>query len=268
MNTSNQPRPLISLVGAGPGDPELITVKGLARLREADVILHDALISPALLREARRDARIIDVGKRHGQQRIRQGEIHALLIRHAQAGRFVVRLKGGDPFVFGRGGEEAEALEAAGIPYEVIPGVSSAVAAPASAGIPLTHRTCAASFAVVTGHRKQGNGTISQDWEALSRIDTLVILMGMHNLARITAALIAAGRAADTPAAVIQWGTTPQQVVVTGKLQDIAARAGHLSPPATIVIGDVVRQVEAARQSPRLTDYEPYLNAGRTVLQR
>jgi len=240
MNRCNFIRPLVSLVGAGPGDPELITVKGLARLQEADVVLHDALIAPALLQHAPHSAKIIDVGKRHGQHRIHQQDIHALLIQHARAGQFVVRLKGGDPFVFGRGGEEAEALEAAGIPYEVIPGVSSTIAVPACAGIPLTHRRYAASFAVVTGHRKQGVEAIQQDWGALARMDTLIILMGMRNLAQIAGELISAGRAPDTPVAVIQWGTTPRQKVVTGSLGDITDRAREMSPPATIVIGEVV----------------------------
>lgn len=232
--------PLVALVGAGPGDPELITVKGLARLQEADVVLYDALISPVLLEHARCGAKLIDVGKHPGVPHISQEAIHALLIQRARAGQRVVRLKGGDPFVFGRGGEETEALHAAGIAFEVIPGVSSALAVPACAGIPVTHRECATSFAVVTGHRKQGAQGASQDWDALARMDTLVVLMGMRNLPQITAELMSAGRAPATPAAVIQWGTTPQQRVVTGTLADIAERACEFSAPATIVIGEVV----------------------------
>lgn len=249
MSSYNLVRPLVSLVGAGPGDPELITVKGLARLLEADVVVYDALISPQLLEHARCGAKMVDVGKRPGMPHIPQDDIHTLLIDHAQVGLRVVRLKGGDPFVFGRGGEEAESLRAAGIPFEVIPGVSSAIAAPACAGIPVTHRDCAANFGVATGHRKAGQDALDQDWEALGRLDTLVILMGMRNLPDITARLIAAGRAPDTPAAVIEQASTPRQQVVAGTLSDIAMQAAHLSPPATIVIGEVVAQrVEGAEK--------------------
>lgn len=248
MMKDNRSQALVSLVGAGPGDPELITVKGLARLGAADVILYDALVSPQLLEHARRGAQLIDVGKRPGKAHTSQQRIHALLVEHAQAGQRVVRLKGGDPFIFGRGGEEAEALRAAGIPFEVIPGVSSASAVPASAGIPLTHRDCAANFAVITGCRRNGLPIEDcQDWEALARLDTLVILMGMRRLPEIASQLIAAGRAPTTPAAVIQWGTTLRQQAVTGSLADIAGRARDLSFPGIIVIGEVVKQRESIR---------------------
>ncbi len=239
MNNPDSPA-RVSLVGAGPGDPELITLKGLARLKAADVILYDSLAPAELLAYARPDARLIDVGKRPGRHHLSQAEINNLLVRQARAGRHVVRLKGGDPFVFGRGGEEVEALRAAGISYEVIPGVTSAVAVPAYAGIPLTHRDYAATFAVVTGCRKQGAAAVCQDWEALARLDTLVILMGLRNLPQIAARLVAAGRPAATPVAVIQWGTTPRQQVVVGTLADIAGRAQGLTSPATIVVGEVV----------------------------
>ncbi len=253
--------PPVSLVGAGPGDPELITVKGLARLKAADVIVYDALAPAALLNDARPDARLIDAGKRPGQQRLSQAEINALLIQQARAGRRVARLKGGDPFVFGRGGEEAAALRAAGVPYEVIPGVTSAVAAPAAAGIPLTHREYAANFAVATGCRQPGADC--QDWEALARMDTLVILMGMRNLPRIVARLAAAGRPSITPAAVIQWGTTPQQQVVAGTLADIVERAQGMASPATIVIGAVAalagcpQTIEAASIFSKIYSFSP-----------
>ncbi|NOY97818.1 MAG: uroporphyrinogen-III C-methyltransferase [Chloroflexi bacterium] len=248
MGNDNSTLPLVALVGAGPGDPGLITVKGLARLQEADVVIYDALVSPELLEHTRQGAELIYAGKHPGKRHISQEAIHAALITHAKSGRRVVRLKGGDPFVFGRGGEEAEVLRAAGIPFEVIPGVSSAFAVPACVGIPLTHRECAANFAVVTGHRKRGAQGASQDWEALARMDTVVVLMGMHNLPQITAELISAGRAPSTPAAVIQWGTTPRQKVVTGTLADIAGRASELGSPATIVIGEVVsRKRDSAR---------------------
>lgn len=247
MNKDIQSKPLVALVGAGPGDPELITVKGMSRLGAADVILYDALVSPQLLNHARSGAMLIAAGKRPGKPHIGQQTIHALLIEHARAGRRVVRLKGGDPFVFGRGGEEAEALRAAGIPFEVIPGVTSAIAVPASAGIPLTHRACAASFGVITGCRKNDIPIEDcHDWEALARLDTLVILMGMRRLPQIAAQLIAAGRAPSTPAAVIQWGTTPRQRIVSGSLADIAERARQLTSPGTIVVGEVVKRREEA----------------------
>jgi uroporphyrin-III C-methyltransferase len=185
---------------------------------------------------------LVCVGKHPGKHHISQEAIHALLIEHAKAGQRVVRLKGGDPFVFGRGGEETEALRSAGIPFEIIPGVTSAIAVPAYVGIPVTHRDCAASFAVVTGHRKQGEKKVNQDWEALARIDTVVVLMGMRNLPQITEELMAAGRSPATPTAVIQLGTTPQQKVVMGTLANITRQADGLTSPATIVIGEVVRR--------------------------
>jgi uroporphyrin-III C-methyltransferase len=243
---------LVSLVGAGPGDPELITVKGLARLKNADVVVYDSLAPAALLAYTRPDAQLVDAGKRSGEHAMSQVAINALLIRHARAGRRVIRLKGGDPFVFGRGGEEIEALQTAGIPHEVIPGVTSAIAVPAYAGIPVTHRDYASAFAVVTGCRKRDTDAICQNWEALAQIDTLVILMGVRNLPQITAQLMAAGRSSNTPVAVIQWGTTPHQRVVVGSLADIAGRAQELAPPATIVIGDVVARGDKA---PSMTNF-------------
>lgn len=242
MNNDSLAPPLVSLVGAGPGDPGLITVKGLDRLQKAEVVIYDSLVSPKLLEHAHPRAKLICVGKHPGKHHISQEAIHALLIEHAEAGLRVVRLKGGDPFVFGRGGEEIEALRAAGISFEIIPGVTSAIAVPAYVGIPVTHRDCAASFAVVTGHRKQGEQKVNQDWEALARIDTVVVLMGMRNLPQIAQKLMAAGRSPATPTAVIQWGTTPQQKVAMGTLANITRQADGLTSPATIVIGEVVRQ--------------------------
>jgi uroporphyrin-III C-methyltransferase len=233
----------VSLIGAGPGDPELITLKGLRRLRAADVVVYDALIAPELLEECRIGAETIDVGKRSGRPSPSQESINALLIERAQAGLLVARLKGGDPFVFGRGGEEAEALEAARIPWEVVPGISSAIGVPAYAGIPVTHREHAASFAVITGHEPPDRADTRLHWEALANgIDTLVFLMGVGKLQEITSQLIAHGRPATTPAAAIRWGTTGDQETVVGTLATIAddvARAG-LSSPATLVIGEVV----------------------------
>ena len=232
----------VVLVGAGPGDPELITVKGLGWLRRAEVVVYDRLVAPALLDEAPAAALRIYAGKSRGRHCIPQSAISPLLIHHAEAGRLVVRLKGGDPFVFGRGGEEVIACRAAGVRVEVVPGISSAVAAPASAGIPVTHRGLASSFAVVTAHEDPSKPGTDVDWEGLARgVGTLVVLMGVGSLPIVSARLIAAGRPPSTKAAVISRATTAAQAVVTGTLADIAERARHLSPPATIVIGEVVR---------------------------
>ena len=243
------PTGFVSLVGAGPGDPDLLTVKGLRLLREADVVAYDRLANPVLLRECRTDAELIFVGK-HGEGQVNnlhpsvpQEHINALLIEKAYAGKQVVRLKGGDPFIFGRGGEEALELRQAGVPFEIVPGISSAVAAPAYAGIPVTHRHVSASVAIVAGHEDPHKRTSSHDWDALSKIDTLVVLMGIGRIEAITETLLSCGRAADTPAAVIRWGTTSEQETVTGTLRTIAAtvRRAGLGAPATLVIGDVVR---------------------------
>jgi uroporphyrin-III C-methyltransferase len=233
----------VALVGAGPGDPRLITVHGLALLRAADVVVYDRLVDRRLLDEAP-SARHIFAGKAHGEHALEQDTINALLVMHARCGRRVVRLKGGDPFVFGRGAEEAEALVRAGIPFEVVPGVSAAVAVPARAGIPLTHRGVAASFAVVTGHEACDKAAADVDWAAVATAtDTLVVLMGLRELPRIVERLRAAGRAPATPVAVISEGTTARERTVTGRLDDIADRvqAAGLTSPAVIVIGDVVR---------------------------
>jgi uroporphyrin-III C-methyltransferase len=231
---------IVYLVGAGPGDPELLTVRGLRCLRQADVVVYDRLVDPRLLAEAPPAARRIYAGKSPGRQAMRQDEIDALLVRQARAGRVVVRLKGGDPFVFGRGGEEALACAAAGVAWEVVPGVTSAVAVPALAGIPLTQRGMAASFAVVTGHCA---GDDRLDWGALARIDTLVVLMGAARLAAVAALLRRHGRPAETPAAVIENGTCEGERIFTGTLADIAdlAAAAGLRSPATAVFGEVVR---------------------------
>lgn len=234
---------LVSLVGAGPGDPELITLKGLRRLRGADLVVYDALIGHELLGECRPEAELVDAGKRAGGPARPQEWINRLLVEAARRGRRVVRLKGGDPFVFGRGAEEAEALVAAGVSWEVVPGVSSAVAAPAYAGIPLTHRQHAASFAVVTGHEPADRAESRLRWHALAHgIDTLVFLMGTSRLGEIGERLVAAGRPAQTPAAVVRWGTTGEQELVVATLGSIAAAvvAAELGPPALLVVGDVV----------------------------
>ncbi|GER88702.1 uroporphyrin-III C-methyltransferase [Dictyobacter vulcani] len=238
---------MVYLIGAGPGDPELMTVKGLRYLRSADVVLYDRLINPALLQEARPEATLIYVGKGPGCHTMAQDEINTILVSQAQQGLTVARLKGGDPFVFGRGGEEALALVEAHIPYEIIPGITSAIAVPAYAGIPVTHRDYTTSFTVVTGHKGR-SASPTVNWEALAALDgTLVVLMGVKALPDVTQRLIAGGMDPTTPAAVIQEGTTPQQRVVTAPLAEIAAKAAaaDFSTPALTVIGSVVSVGEA-----------------------
>jgi len=231
----------VSLVGAGPGDPGLLTVRALERLREADVVVYDRLVNPELLDEAPAEALRIFAGKRVGAHCLPQAAINALLVHHASAGRFVVRLKGGDPFVFGRGGEEALALAKVGIPFEVVPGVSSAIAVPAYAGIPVTHRGVASSFAVLTGHEDPAKDGDATHWGKLATaVDTLVILMAAGSFPRIVGALLAHGRPPETPVALIRWGTTEAQEVRVGTLADIVGRARGLEPPVVAVVGDVV----------------------------
>ncbi len=227
----------VALVGAGPGDPGLLTRRGAELLGRADIVIYDRLVSRELLALAPAGAVLVDVGKLPGQSTL-QAAINAQLIEHGRAGRAVVRLKGGDPFVFGRGGEEAEALRTAGVAYEIVPGVSSALAAPAAAGIPVTHRGVATSVSVVTGHRGDPSDPAPVDWDALGRSGgTLVILMGMSERARIADALVAAGRSPDTPVAVVHWGTTAEQRVVRATLAGLVAI--DLPAPAVIVVGAV-----------------------------
>ncbi len=233
----------VFLVGAGPGDPELITLKALRCLRRANVVIFDRLICPDLLEEVPPQAERVFVGKASGHHSMQQEEINELLIKHARLGRLVVRLKGGDPFVFGRGGEEALALTQAGVPFEMVPGVSSAIAVPAYAGIPVTHRELASAVTIVTGHEKRPEQNPAVNWEALARLGgTLVVMMGVETLPAITRRLLAGGLHPDTPAAVIQQGTIPQQRVVTDRLSDIAqrARTARITSPAITVIGPVV----------------------------
>ncbi|HLW18618.1 MAG TPA: uroporphyrinogen-III C-methyltransferase [Actinomycetota bacterium] len=237
----------VALVGAGPGDPGLITVRGLALLRGADVVVYDRLGAGALIGFARADAKMIYVGKQPKQHTKTQAEITRILVQEARAGRSVVRLKGGDPFVFGRGGEEAEALAAAGIPFEVVPGITSAIAGPAAAGIPVTHRDAAASVAIATAHEAPGKAGSRIDWRALAGADTAVLLMGVERLAGIARALIDAGKPASTPAAVIQDATLPTMRTVTAPLSKIAAAAARagIRAPAITVVGEVVSLREA-----------------------
>jgi uroporphyrin-III C-methyltransferase / precorrin-2 dehydrogenase / sirohydrochlorin ferrochelatase len=232
---------LVSLVGAGPGDPELLTVRAVERLRRADAVVYDRLIPDRVLALCRPDAELYDVGKVPGCHGQTQADINALLVRLGASGRRVVRLKGGDPYVFGRGGEEALALIEAGIPWEVVPGVSAALAAPAAAGIPVTHRGRAAAVTIATGHCAAGSD--DHDWAALARTrGTLVFLMGVGRLERIAEQLLAHGRAPDEPAAVVEWATTPRQRTHTAALADIArvARAAGARAPAVLVVGPTV----------------------------
>jgi len=234
----------VYLVGAGPGDPGLITVRGRELLSQADVVVYDRLVAPRLLECARPDAERIYAGKRPGTHALSQEQINELLISRARGGATVVRLKGGDPFVFGRGGEEALALVEAGVPFEVVPGVTAGVAAPAYAGIPVTHRMMAGSFAMATGHEATDKDAPELDYDALAKwTGTLEFYMGVKNLEPICKALMDHGLSGDTPAAVIQWGTTPRQQVVAGSLRalpSLAAAAG-VTPPAMLIIGEVVR---------------------------
>ncbi len=231
----------VYLLGAGPGDPGLITVKAADVLKKAEVVVYDRLASDRLLDYCRPDAELIYVGKSAADHALPQDKINQLLVDKALEGKIVARLKGGDPFVFGRGGEEAEVLVTSGIPFEVVPGVSSSVAVPAYAGIPVTHRAAASSFAVVTGHEDPTKTESHLDWAKFGA-DTLVVLMGTGNLPNIVSGLIDAGRPAATPAAVIEKGTTPAQRVVTGTLASIVdkVKTAAMKPPAILVVGEVV----------------------------
>ena len=233
---------IVYLVGSGPGDPGLLTVRALEVLGRADVVLHDKLIPREALRATREDAELIDVGKIGGGPQVPQEETERLILEHARAGRSVVRLKGGDPFVFGRGGEEAQRLRAAGIPFEVVPGVTSGIAAPAYAGIPVTFRGAASAVALVTGHEDPAKPETAIDWPALAAFPgTLVFYMGVKQLPRIAEQLVAGGRPATQPAAIVERGTFPEQrslVATIATLAD-AAKAAAIRAPAITVIGDV-----------------------------
>ena len=238
-NLEHVPSAMVYLVGAGPGDPGLITVRGLECLQKADVVVHDRLANHQLLAHATR-AEFIDVGKQPDHHPVPQARINTILVEEARKGKIVVRLKGGDPFVFGRGGEEAQALVEAGVPFEIVPGVTSAIAVPAYAGIPVTQRGMACSVAFVTGHCA-GCKPLDLNWQALAGIDTLVFLMGVHNLPTIVNSLTGAGRSPETPVALIEQGTLAEQKVVTGTLADIIEKSAEVLPPAIIIVGEVVR---------------------------
>ena len=239
MSSSYPQKGTVYLVGAGPGDPELISVRGLRLLKHADVVIYDRLVHPALVDTLPEHTERIFVGKAPGQQMLPQDGIHVLLVERARQGFVVVRLKGGDPFVFGRGGEECQSLAESGVPFEVVPGVSSAVAVPAYAGIPVTHRGITQGFSVFTGFSKEPYKS-SPDWPALARAGTLVVMMGLRKLPDIVKSLLKARISPSTPVAVISYGTTADQEVVEAPLAEIAGRVAHLKPPATIVVGEVV----------------------------
>ncbi|MFZ3092845.1 MAG: uroporphyrinogen-III C-methyltransferase, partial [Methanothrix sp.] len=234
----------VYLVGAGPGDPELLTIKGRKRLMEANVVLFDRLLDSRMLDGV--TGELIDVGKNAGRHKLKQEEINQLLVEKAKEGKIVVRLKGGDPYLFGRGGEEAIACRDWGIPFEVVPGVTSAIAAPELAGIPVTHRKVASALTIVTGHEEPGKDS-PLDWRAMAELDgTLVVLMGVSRLEENTRRLIEAGKSPQTPAAMVEKGGWPDQRLISGTLGDIAKRAKeeNVQSPAILVVGDVVRLAE------------------------
>ncbi|MFD2176472.1 siroheme synthase CysG [Veronia pacifica] len=234
----------VALVGAGPGDPGLLTLRGLQLMQQADVILYDYLVSDDVLELCRRDAEMICVGKRAGFHSVPQEETNALLVKFASRGKRVVRLKGGDPFMFGRGGEELQVVAEAGIPFQVVPGITSAAGATAYAGIPLTHRDHAQSVMFITGHLKKEKDSL--DWSTLARGNqTLVIFMGLMKSDHIRDQLIKHGRAAHTPVAIIENGTRSEQRVLKGTVHDLATLAEHASSPALIVVGEVVQLAES-----------------------
>lgn len=259
---SRRTKGCVYLVGAGPGDPGLLTLRAAHLLASADTVVHDRLIHPGVLEHARPHARLIYVGKEGGGDSVRQEDIHTVLIAQARLGRSVVRLKGGDPFVFGRGGEEALALEEAGVPYEVVPGVSSLAAVPASAAIPITHRGLSNTVTFATAHLAQS----APDWEHLAGAETLVLFMVGRRLEESTASLISAGRAPETPAAAVEAGTWEHQRVVEGTLADIASRVreAELGSPTLLIVGPVVSlrsQLRSLANRPQAAEFSQLLRA-------
>jgi uroporphyrin-III C-methyltransferase len=233
----------VFLVGAGPGDHELLTVKAVEFLKKADIVIYDRLVTKSILKLAPKRAKKIYVGKRSGRHELSQERINELMINTALDGKRVVRLKGGDPFLFGRGGEEAEALADSDIDFEVVPGVTSALAAPTYAGIPLTHRDYSSSVALVTGHQAEKAERVVNLSKLANSVDTIVILMGVERLEFIINGLMGGGLNTDTPVAIIEWGTTKKQRISIGKLGTIAkeAKEKNVKPPAVIVVGEVVK---------------------------
>ena len=231
----------VYLTGAGPGDIELLTLKALRVVKEADVIIYDRLANPEILEMSKDGCQFVYVGKEDGRHIIPQDEINEIIYQNALKHEIVVRLKGGDPFVFGRGGEEGAYLHEREIPFEIIPGITSAISAPAYAGIPVTHRGVAVSFRVVTGHESPNKQTSQIPWENFKTDDTIIFLMGLHNLGKISQKLMEIGKAPDYPCAVISKGTTKDQQVVIGTLEDIVQKADGIPTPALIVVGQVVK---------------------------
>lgn len=230
----------VYLTGAGPGDIELLTLKAFRAIKKADVIIYDRLANPDILKEAKDGCEFVYVGKEDGRHIMPQDDINELIYKNALKYENVVRLKGGDPFVFGRGGEEALFLHERGVKFEVIPGITSAISGPAYAGIPVTHRGVSVSFRVVTGHESPTKKEPQTPWETFKTDETIVFLMGLHNLAKISKKLIEIGKASDYPIAVISKATTKNQIVIVGTLSDIAQKTKDISTPALIVVGKVV----------------------------
>jgi len=256
----------VYIVGAGPGDPELITVKALKLIQQADVILYDRLVNPELLKEARRDADLIFCGKLPDHHIMKQETINHLLVKYAKANKVVTRLKGGDPFVFGRGAEEVEALVQNAIAYEIVPGITAGIAAPAYATIPVTHRELGQSLAIVTGHCKKGKPTDIK-WESLSKgVDTIAIYMGVRNLPYICEQLVKYGKSEETPVAIIQQGTTREQKTVVGTLATIVnlVYREKIKNPAMIIVGQVVRfkdEIEHIERMNQISGQELFVEA-------
>lgn len=249
----------VYLVGAGPGDPKLITVKGLECIQQADVIAYDRLVNKELLQHAKQGAELIFCGKLPGKHALIQEQINQLLVEKAEQGLIVTRLKGGDPCVFGRVGEEAEQLANADIPFEIVPGITAGIAAPAYAGIPVTHRDHATTFAIVTAHGRAEKGQDFVNWQALAQgMDTIAFYMGVGNLGHICRELITHGKAASTPVAIIEWGTTNNQRTITADLASIEqqARDYQISNPAIVLVGEVVGQ----REKIRWFDQDPHIS--------
>ncbi|MCS7308158.1 MAG: uroporphyrinogen-III C-methyltransferase [Aquificaceae bacterium] len=232
--------PKVYLVGAGPGDVELLTLKAYRLIRSADAILYDRLVSPEVLSLAKPDCELVYVGKEDGKHTLPQEKINLLLLQYAHKKDVVVRLKGGDPFVFGRGGEEAQFLAEHGVEFEVVPGISSAIAVPAIAGIPVTHRGSSSSFAVISGHEDPRKENSSINWQSLKGIDTLVFLMAVSNRQRIAKKLIEIGRKPDEPVAFIERGTTQEQRLIITNLMELSTNPPHVESPAVMVVGQVV----------------------------
>jgi uroporphyrin-III C-methyltransferase len=230
----------VYLTGAGPGDIELLTLKALRVIKEADIIIYDRLANPDILEEAKNGCEFVYVGKEDGRHIVPQDDINEVIYQNALKHENVVRLKGGDPFVFGRGGEEALYLLERGIKFDIIPGITSAISAPAYAGIPVTHRGVAVSFRVVTGHESPHKKESQIPWDTFKTDDTIVFLMGLHNLPKISKKLMEIGKASDYPVAVISKGTTKDQSVIVGTLDDIVEKAKNVPTPALIVVGKVV----------------------------